>query len=152
MIFRSLALGITLTVIAAACSSGSYGEKFDVANAVPISTAVANFTGKGTKDAIVTGEIAKVCQTEGCWFNYKTADGEQFVDFDHKFEIPKNTAGKTAVSKGQFYYDTTSIEELKEYAKDDGKTAAEIDAIKEPEIRLVFRASGVVLDPQKQTQ
>jgi|SRR5688572_5834070 hypothetical protein len=149
MIFKSTIFVLVTAAFSAACNNSSYGEKFETQNAVPVNTAIANFTDKGTKEAIVTGEIAKVCQTEGCWFNYKTKDGEQFVDFDHKFKIPMNTAGKTAISKGHFFYDTTSIEQLKEYAKDDGKTEKEIGEITAPEIRLVFRATGVVLDPKK---
>ncbi len=140
-------------LVAAACGGAGtqatgekrYGDSFDTAKPMEINAAVTAFKTKGEKDAVVTGEISAVCQAEGCWFNYQTNDGELFVDFNHKFEIPKDTKGRTAIAKGQFQYDTTTVEMLKEYAKDDKKTQAEIDAIKEPEIRMVFTAAGVML-------
>jgi hypothetical protein len=47
---------------------------------------------------------------------------------------------------GYFYQDTVSVEMLQEWAKDDGKTAEEIAAIKEPKIELHFRAVGVEIE------
>ena len=41
--------------------------------------------------------------------------------------------------------DVTSIEDLKEFAKDNGDSKEAIDAIKEPKKELVFEAKGVIL-------
>jgi hypothetical protein len=42
-------------------------------------------------------------------------------------------------------YEVTSIEDLKHFAEDAGKSQAEIDSITEPDKELVFEASGVIL-------
>jgi hypothetical protein len=136
---------IAVMFLASCGNAHDFGERFEPGNAIAIDKAINDFKEKGIKETTVEGEIAAVCQTEGCWFNYKTRDGEQLVDFDHKFEIPKTSAGKIAVSKGYFYYDTTSVEKLQEYAKDDGKSEAEIAAIISPEVQLIFIAKGVHL-------
>lgn len=131
-----------------ACSfnTGNFGEKVDTTKAVTASEGIQNFISSGTKEAIITGEIEKVCQSEGCWFNYKTNTKPFRVDFDHKFEIPKTCSGLTATSSGYFYFDTTSVETLKEWAKDEKKTKAEIESITDPEINIMFRANGVLIE------
>ena len=65
------------------------------------------------------------------------------VDFDHAFKVPMDCKSKEIQATGFFYYDTTSVEMLQEYAKDDGKSADEIAKITESKIRLSYRAEGV---------
>ena len=122
-----------------------YGEKFDKTTAIDIDSALTNWQSH-TKSVVVKGISTAVCQTEGCWFKYKTMTDDLFVDFDHQFKIAKNSVGKTLYASGYFYQDTVSVEMLQEYAKDDGKTAEEIAAIKEPKIELHFRAVGVEVE------
>lgn len=150
MKFSNIFLALILITIFTSCgSNGQYGQPFEATKAVPVTQALSMFNEKGSTEFIIKGEITKVCQTEGCWFYYKTDTSELFVDFGHKFEIPMNSTGKTAVAKGYFYRDTTSVEQLKEYAKDDKKTEAEINAITEPEVQVIFHATGVFIDPKK---
>lgn len=144
MIKHKIIGSILIIASIAACSNGgNYGQTFDASKPIAIDQAIESFKVSGTANAIVSGSIAAVCQSEGCWFNYKTKTGDLFVDFDHKFEIPKTVSGKTAIANGHFAYDTTSVEQLKEYAKDDGKTQSYIDSIVNPEIRMIFYAEGV---------
>ena len=95
----------------------------------------------------VSGKIEAVCQKKGCWMELKNADGSSIrVTFkDYGFFMPLDCAGKTAIVDGIAKVDVTSIDDLKEYAKDDGKKQEEIDAIKEPKKELVFEAKGVIL-------
>src|SRR5690349_2219173 len=99
----------------------SFGNTVDEARAVTVDEAIKTFTSGGARSTVISGTINKVCQSEGCWFNYKTRDGELMVDFDHKFNIPKDSKDKIAYSTGYFFYDTTSVEKLREWAKDDNK-------------------------------
>jgi hypothetical protein len=64
---------------------------------------------------------------------------------DYGFFVPFESAGKTAIMKGFAYYDTVSVEMLRHYAEDAGKSKEEIEAITEPEYDIAFEASGVVL-------
>lgn len=71
---------------------------------------------------------------------------EIFVKFkDYGFFVPLNCEGRTAVMEGWAYKDVQSVEELKHYAFDAGKTQEEIDSITEPEVTYTFLADGVVL-------
>jgi hypothetical protein len=77
----------------------------------------------------------------------KNGDGSTVrVTFkDYGFFMPKDASGRTAIVDGIAKVEVTSIGDLKEYAKDDGQSQAEIDAIKEPLRELVFEAKGVII-------
>jgi hypothetical protein len=95
----------------------------------------------------LTGKIDAVCQKKGCWMELKNADGTTMrVTFkDYAFFMPKDASGLTAIVDGVAKVEETSIADLKEYAKDDGKTADDIAKITEPQRELVFEAKGVIL-------
>ncbi len=105
-----------------------------------------------SKDSIlnikVMGKVGDVCQKKGCWMNVTDAnsDKEIFVQFeDYGFFMPKDLTGSTVAMTGKAYVAVTSVEELKHYAEDEGKTKEEIAAITEPESQLKFLADGVVI-------
>ena len=58
---------------------------------------------------------------------------------------PKAQKARTVV-QGEAFYDTLTVPMLKHYAEDAGKSQAEIDAITEPELRLAFTATGVMIE------
>jgi hypothetical protein len=64
---------------------------------------------------------------------------------DYGFFMPKDCSGKTAIVEGIAKVEVTSIEDLKEYAKDDGQSKEDIAKITEPQKELVFEAKGVIL-------
>ena len=64
---------------------------------------------------------------------------------DYGFFMPKDASGRTAIVDGFASVDVTSIEDLKEFAKDNGDSKEAIEAIKEPKKELVFEAKGVIL-------
>lgn len=99
------------------------------------------FTGK------VETVINSCCKKKGCWMRVDLGDGKEMkVTFkDYGFFVPLESAGKPVIMQGEAYYDTLSIEELKHYAEDAGKTEAEIDAINAPEPVLAFEATGVII-------
>jgi hypothetical protein len=77
----------------------------------------------------------------------KNADGTTMrVTFkDYAFFMPKDASGRIAIVDGMAKVEETSVADLREYAKDDGKSKEEIEAINQPETELVFEASGVIL-------
>ena len=119
-----------------------YGESFDTTATLSFAEARDSFLSNGTAEVSVEGTVGAVCQTEGCWYRF-SEDDNVMVDFDHAFKIPMDCKEKGIQANGHFYYDTTSVEMLKEYAKDDGKSQEEIDAITESKVRLSYRALGV---------
>jgi hypothetical protein len=123
----------------------AYGQPFDAGKAVAIDAAFAEFEKTGKPEAIVSGSISAVCKGEGCWYNIKHGNKEQYTEFGEKFTIPKDCEGKETFASGYFYRDTTTVDALKAEAKEAGKTAAEIEAIKEPVVNISFRANGLII-------
>ena len=54
--------------------------------------------------------------------------------------------GKRAVMEGEAFFDTLTVDARRHYAEDAGATAEEIAAITEPELRLAFTATGVMIE------
>ena len=101
-------------------------------------------------NVVMRAKVGEVCQAKGCWMNIVdaagTAEGEMFVQFqDYGFFMPKDIAGREVIVEGKAYKQETSVEELKHYAEDAGKSAEEIAAITEPVMEKKFMATGVVL-------
>ena len=79
----------------------------------------------------------KLAQTDG--------DGIMIRFKDYKFFMPKNILGKDVVLDGIAEKTTTSVEMLRHYAEDAGKSAAEIEKINEPKTAIEFIARGVLV-------
>jgi hypothetical protein len=92
-------------------------------------------------------EIKDVCQKKGCWMNMSLAeDKNTFVRFkDYGFFMPLNAAGSEAIVNGKAFVSVETVEELKHYAKDAGKSQAAIDSITEPKISYSFLSNGVLI-------
>ncbi|HRD09131.1 MAG TPA: DUF4920 domain-containing protein, partial [Saprospiraceae bacterium] len=87
-------------------------------------------------------------QVKGCWMNIvseKNPDADKmFVKFhNYSFFMPKDLSGKKVIMKGKAYVEETSVDELKHYAEDEGKSKEEIAKITQPKKELKFMATGV---------
>lgn len=91
--------------------------------------------------------IEEVCQRKGCWMKVDLKDSiSSFVRFtDYGFFVPMNAAEQKVIMEGKAFVDVVSIDELKHYAEDAGKSAEEIALITEPKITFAFRADGVAI-------
>lgn len=89
----------------------------------------------------------EVCQKKGCWMTMDLGDDKKsFVKFkDYAFFVPKNGQDKETVVKGKAYVSVESVDVLKHYAKDAGKSQAAIDSIVEPKVTYSFMADGVLM-------
>lgn len=152
----------TILSLSIACSSGgaqtsdpaetlSFGEKITADGAISYSSLVEKMTGDENVDAKVRGKVTSVCQVKGCWITItpeKEGDPEMFVKFkDYGFFMPKDIAGREVIMDGYAFIETTSVDELKHYAEDEGRSKEEIEGITEPEQQYKFMASGVLLMP-----
>ena len=128
-------------------AQGTYGEAVDEKTAISMTELVKSMSGKEEVNATVTGKVATVCQAEGCWLKMDKGDGTSMMVRmkDHKFFLPKDITGKTAVIAGVAKIKTTTVEMLKHYAEDEGKSEEYIATIKEPKTELAFDASGVII-------
>lgn len=91
--------------------------------------------------------INEVCQKKGCWMTLDLADEkEAFVKFkDYGFFVPKNAQEKEVVVNGIAFISIESVDVLKHYAKDAGKSQAAIDSIVKPKVTYSFMADGVLI-------
>ena len=91
--------------------------------------------------------IKSVCKKKGCWMKMDLANNsESFVRFkDYGFFVPLNADNSEAIVSGRAFVDEISVAELQHYAKDGGKSQAEIDKITQPKITYAFQADGVLI-------
>ncbi len=94
-------------------------------------------------------KIEEVCQKKGCWMSLSLDEGQKsFVKFkDYAFFVPMNAGEHEVIVSGKAYVNVVSVDELKHYAKDGGKSEAEIAQITEPKITYSFMADGVSIQP-----
>jgi hypothetical protein len=92
-------------------------------------------------------EIKDVCQKKGCWMNMSLNDDKNaFVRFkDYGFFMPLNAAGSEAIVNGKAFISVETVDELKHYAKDAGKSQEAIDSITEPKVSYSFLSDGVLI-------
>ena len=134
----------------AAVDSLHFGEMITPDGAITMDELLVRLADSDSVATKVRGLVTSVCQVKGCWMTVKSPAAEDapevFVQFkDYEFFMPFGLAGTEVVMDGYAYRDVTSVEELRHYAEDEGKTAEEIAAITEPMEELKFLASGVVI-------
>lgn len=124
-----------------------FGDSITQEGAVAADQLAAQMAGKDSVKIKLTGTINEVCQKKGCWMTMNIGgDKTMQVRFkDYAFFVPKDASGKTVFIEGVAFTDTTSVEELKHYAEDGGKSKEEIEKITEPEINVSFEANGVII-------
>lgn len=131
-----------------AAAQKAYGKSFKAKSAQSADALAKQLeTTSNIKNVVVKGEIAQVCQAEGCWLKLKNPAGEDMlVKFkDHAFLIPKDTKG-TAVVYGTAIRKTVSVQERRHMAEDAGKSDDEIAAITEPRTEVRIEAEGLVVE------
>ncbi len=123
-----------------------FGEKTNADGAIPVSELPGKLKGSKPADVKVTGKVKEVCKAEGCWLKMETADGAMMIKMkDHKFLVPLSMNGKTIVVDGTATLKETSVDMLKHYAEDAGKSKAEIDAITQPKKEITMQAKGILV-------
>lgn len=127
----------------------SFGKEINDADALTGERMVEHYKNLKVGDTITSkmkGEIIEVCSKKGCWMTLD-ADGENdiMVKFkDYGFFMPLNAEGDVAIN-GKAYVSETSVDELRHYAEDAGKSEEEIASITEPKFQYHFEADGVLL-------
>jgi Domain of unknown function (DUF4920) len=124
----------------------NFGAKTTVTGAVAANELTNVLADKTTADVKVKGKVVEVCKAEGCWIRMETASGPMLIKMkDHSFTVPLALNGKTIVADGVAELKETSVEMLKHYAEDAGKSKDEIAAIKEPKKEIILQAKGILV-------
>jgi hypothetical protein len=127
-----------------------FGEKFKVGKIVTKDEMLKKYKSLKKGDTITVqfqSNIKSVCKKKGCCMKMELAgDDNSFVKFkDYGFFVPLNADNNLAIVSGKAFVDVVSVDELKHYAKDGGKSSAEIAKITKPEVTYSFLASGVYI-------
>lgn len=124
----------------------SFGATTTAADAVAVEELPALLQGKEKIDVKVKGKVVEVCKAEGCWIRMETPSGPMLVKMkDHAFLVPLSMNGKTIVAEGTATLKETSVEMLRHYAEDAGKSKKEIEAIKEPKKEITMQVKGILV-------
>ncbi|HUH25696.1 MAG TPA: DUF4920 domain-containing protein [Flavobacterium sp.] len=129
----------------------SFGETITANEALTQQEVLAKYETMKPGDTLqlkFISEIKSTCKKKGCWMTLKLSDEQEaFVKFkDYAFFVPKEGAEKhQSIVSGKAFIEETSVDELKHYAKDAGKSEEEIAAITQPKVEYRFMADGVLI-------
>lgn len=127
----------------------SFGMEINDADVLSSDRMLENYKGLKVGDTInakMTGNINEVCSKKGCWMTLDIGNNKEvMVRFkDYGFFMPLNAEGEVVVN-GKAFVEETSVDELRHYAEDAGKSEEEVAAITEPKFEYKFLADGVLL-------
>ncbi|WP_430409509.1 DUF4920 domain-containing protein [Kordia sp.] len=127
----------------------SFGDKIDTQNVLTVAEINDKYNNLKVGDTLnvkFASNINSVCSKKGCWMRLDLGTEEEvMVKFkDYGFFMPLDAKGEVIVN-GKAFVQETSVDELKHYAEDAGKSAEEIAEITEPKKTLSFEADGVLL-------
>lgn len=125
-----------------------FGDSISVENVITheeMALKYQNLKKGDTLDVTFKSKTIEVCQSKGCWMTLDLGNDETaFVKFkDYGFFVPLNGQDKETVVEGKAFVSIESVDELKHYAKDAGKSQAAIDSIINPKVTYSFVANGV---------
>lgn len=143
-----LSLFLVTTLSAQTDKSSTYGEKVsDPSKAIEVGKLTGMVKEGDTLHITVSGTVKSVCQKKGCWMKMDMGDDKtMMVHFkDYGFFVPKDCSGKRLVMDGIAFMDVTTVQQLRHYAEDAGKSKEEIEKITQDEKELTFEASGVII-------
>jgi hypothetical protein len=124
----------------------TFGSEMDAVDAISVAEIWddSSLDGQTLK---VKGTIREVCQTRGCWMTLDAGMGQSMrITFkDYAYFVPKNAGGHEAVVEGTVNLEELTVESLRHFAEESGKSEAEIEAITEPQTQLSLIADGVLI-------
>ncbi len=124
----------------------TFGVKTSAEGAIAANELAVKLTSAEPTEVKVTGKVVEVCKAEGCWLRMETANGSMMIKMkDHAFLVPLSMNGKKIVADGTATLKETSVEMLRHYAEDAGKSKEEIEAIKEPKKEITMQAKGILV-------
>jgi hypothetical protein len=163
MLLKKISLGFCSAILLLACGTNQsnavqaqgtddgkhFGVTITAEDAISYDALMPKMAETDSLATKVTGKVNEVCQKKGCWMTLVSDQPgvpEMRVTFkDYAFFMPKDLSGKRVVIDGFAFVDVTSVDDLRHYAEDAGKSADEIAAITKPKREVSFEAAGVLI-------
>ncbi len=125
----------------------TYGKTVTADNAVSTEALNTTLSSDSVYNGKITGTVVEVCKKKGCFMKLQQANGTPImVQFtDYAYFMPQNIVGKIVVVEGKAKVKETSVERLKHYAADAGKTKEEIAMINTTKKVISIMADGVLV-------
>lgn len=123
-----------------------YGSSFETNETKSVRELATVLTREDLYRGQIAGKVVEVCVKKGCFIKLDAGNGQDpiMVRFkDYGFFMPQDIVGKRIVLNGVASITETSVERLKHFAEDAGKSSSEIAKIKSPKTDVVIVASGV---------
>jgi hypothetical protein len=141
------ALAFAQNTIKPADAGVTYGKEVTADNALNTEALNKTLSTDSIYNGKITGTVVEVCKKKGCFMKISQANGAPImVQFtDYAFFMPQNIVGKTVVVEGKAKVKETSVERLKHYAADAGKSKEEIAMINTPKKDISILADGVLV-------
>jgi hypothetical protein len=135
------------TTIKPAAAGVTYGKTVTANNALNTDVLNKTLSTDSVYNGKITGTVLEVCKKKGCFMKLQQANGNPImVQFtDYAYFMPQNIVGKTVVVEGTARVKETSVERLKHYAADAGKSKEEIAMINTPKKDISIMADGVLV-------
>ena len=133
--------------ITPAAAGVTYGKTVTKDKAITLASLNKKLTADTVYNGKISGEVTEVCKKKGCFMKLKQANGEDImVRFtDYAYFMPQNIVGKKVVIEGKAKVTETTVERLRHYAKDAGKSQEEIAKISQPKKDVTIMADGVLV-------
>ncbi len=126
-----------------------FGEKTTADDAITVDQLFAIMkTQEKNKELKIKlkGVVTEVCKMEGCWIKVQSPDGSMMVKMkDHTFMVPVILNGKNIVINGIANEKLTTVEQLRHFAEDAGKSKKEIARITEAKREIIVQAKGILV-------
>jgi hypothetical protein len=97
--------------------------------------------------AKVKGEVIGICPDNNCILRLDLGDGTSMNVKMNNAQVPvlKDMNGKTAIIEGKAYVDTSAVKIVPGHDADSGRSIAETEVTKNPEVSLAFDATGLII-------
>lgn len=133
-----------------AANYDSFGDKITTDEVHSSQEMLSKFNSLKVGDTInvkFASSIKEVCSKKGCWMKLPlNQENETMVRFkDYGFFMPLDAKDREVIVEGIAFVQETSVEDLKHYAEDAGKSAEEIAKITTPKMEFAFEANGVLM-------
>ena len=127
----------------------SHGQEITMDDALSTDRMLVHYQNMAVGDTInakMKGVITDVCSKKGCWMTLDMGNEKTVrVTFkDYGFFVPTDASGEVIVN-GKAFVNEISVDELRHYAEDAGKSPEDIAKIISPEVTMSFEADGVLL-------
>jgi hypothetical protein len=133
--------------IKSAAPGVTYGKTISKDKAITLAALNQHLSKDTVYQGKIAGEVIEVCKKKGCFMKLSQLNGDPvMVRFtDYAYFMPQNIVGKKVVVEGTAKVNETSVDRLRHYAADAGKSSKEIAKINKPKKDIQIMADGVLI-------